>query len=347
MSKSLGNTINPLDIADEFGADALRLALIVGSTPGNDVKVGREKIIASRNFVNKLWNMGRYISSSIEPDAIQWTGIKQIPEKLSPADEWIFNRLETVKNKLSSRLTAYNLSLGAEILRDFTWNEFADWYIEIHKIEKNDAVLVIVFNELLKLWHPFMPFVTEAVHTSLYPNENLPLMVSNWETPETPYVPNETHVENFLSIFSLIQKIRNIRAVYHIDPKEALSLTVVGEESVVAPFSPIIERLGRIAEVLITDASSARPAASASITAGSLHAFVHLGDVIDVAAEKARLEKEVTELTKYITGLKTRLADTRFTEKAPASIIEAQRSTLAESEMKLGVIIQSIQELSQ
>ncbi|MGB4943115.1 MAG: hypothetical protein WBO92_03305, partial [Candidatus Moraniibacteriota bacterium] len=184
------------------------------------------------------------------------------------------------------------------------------------------------------------------IYTSLYPNEELPLMVSNWETSETPYVPNELHIENFLAVFSLIQKIRNIRATYHIDPKEALSLTVVGEESAIAPLSPIIERLGRIAEVLITDASTARPAASASITAGSLHAFVHLGDVIDIAAEKARLEKETAELGKYIAGLKTRLADAGFTEKAPENIISAQRTSLATAETKLITLSQSIQELS-
>lgn len=343
MSKSLGNTIDPLDIAEEFGADALRLALIVGSTPGNDVKVGREKITASRNFVNKLWNMGRYITSSSEdtstPDVFQ----EKNPD-LSLADRWILQRLHDTTALVTSHLDRYNLSLAAEILRDFTWNEFADWYVEIHKIEKNDAVLRFVFETLLKLWHPFTPFVTEALHKEINASENL-LAGNPW--PQKENIPTDQDAKDrFDAIVTLIQKIRNIRSIYHIDPKEVLSLTLVGNEEALTPFAPIIERLGRISEVLITDAVAARPAASASIAAGSLHAFVHLGETIDVAAEKVRLEKEVADLQKYITGLKTRLADTRFTEKAPENIIAAQRESLATAETKLVTLTTSIQELA-
>jgi len=346
MSKSLGNTINPLDIADEFGADALRLALVVGSTPGNDVKVGPEKFTAMRNFVNKLWNMGRYIQTSVPGNLLQWTKLRQLPNDLSPADKWIIDRLETTNNSVTSHLGKYSLSLAAETLRDFTWNEFADWYIEIHKIEKNDAVLVYVFNELLRLWHPFMPFVTEALRQSLYPQEVEPLMVSPWNTPlADSYIADESAVENFLAIVELIQKIRNIRAIYHIDLKEALSLTLIGQDEALESFIPIIERLGRVSEVIITEAA-AQPKASAGITAGNLRAFVHLGNVIDIVVEKARLEKEKSNLEKYIVGLESRLADTRFTDKAPANIIDAQRQTLAEAQTKILSLETSIKELS-
>lgn len=346
MSKSLDNIVDPLDVIAENGADALRLALVVGSTPGNDLKLSTEKTIAMRNFVNKLWNMGRYLTSSVTPESICWDQPARLSGHLSPADTWILERLETVRSTVSQRLDTYNISLAAETLRDFTWNEFADWYIEIHKIEKHDTVLVHVFNELLKLWHPFMPFVTEALYTSLYPNEKYPLMVQRWNTPAAPHQPDSTIASDFLAIIDLIQKIRNVRAVYHIDPKETLSLTLIGDAVTLTPFTPIIERLGRVAEVLITDAVAARPAASASIIAGGLRAFVHLGDVIDVAAEKARLEKETAELGKYIAGLKTRLADAGFTEKAPENIISAQRTSLATAETKLITLSQSIQELS-
>lgn len=348
MSKSLGNTIDPLDIAEEFGADALRLALIVGSTPGNDVKVGREKITASRNFVNKLWNMGRYMATSVKPETLMWDWRDHWPKQddISAADSWIISQLKKTQREVSQHLEKYNLSLAAETLRDFTWNEFADWYIEIHKIKKHDAVLVAIYNELLKLWHPFMPFATESIFSSLYPHEKGLLMAKPWEEEDKPNERIEQHDNTFTEVMVLIQKIRNIRAIYHIDPKETLSLTVVGEESAIAPFSEIIERLGRISEVLITEASTARPTASASITSGSLHAFVHLGDVIDVAAEKTRLEKEVIDLNQYATGLRTRLADTRFTEKAPIGVITSQRESLASAEEKLATIAQSIQELS-
>ncbi|TXH07992.1 MAG: valine--tRNA ligase [Candidatus Moraniibacteriota bacterium] len=343
MSKSLGNTVNPLDVAEQYGADALRLALIMGSSPGNDVKVGDEKFTAMRNFVNKLWNMGRYVSSSSQnapvPEAIHVNN-----PHLSIADHWVLYRLSATTALVTSHLDRYNLSLAAEILRDFTWNEFADWYVEIHKIEKNDIVLRFVFDTLLRLWHPFTPFITEALRASVFSNEKL-LEGTAW--PNIKNIPTDQEAkEQFGTVVELVTRIRNIRATYHIDPKEMLSLTIVADESTITPLVPIIERLGRISEVLVTDASSARPSASASIVAGTLRAFVHLGDVIDVAAEKIRLEKETAELSKYIAGLKARLADTRFTERAPEHIIAGQRQSLADAEAKLVSLTGSIQELS-
>jgi valyl-tRNA synthetase len=340
MSKSLGNTIDPLDVAEQYGADALRLALIVGSTPGNDVKVGDEKFTAMRNFVNKLWNMGRYVAANPKEDSS--------PDPETDAEHWILFRLNETLNTVKKLMESSNLSLACSILQDFTWNDFADWYIETHKVNKNHAVLHRVYEILLRAWHPFMPFVTEALSEQLHGKHN-PLLMGH-RYPESSEIRadecNMIKAGRFSEIKGLIQRIRNVRAIYHIDPKEALSLTLLGKESELAPFSPIIERLGRISEVLITDVSTARPAASASITVGSWHAFVHLGAVINVATEKVRLEKERDTLEKYILSLKARLNDRHFVEKAPTAIIKAQRETLAQSEKKLDVITQSIQDLS-
>lgn len=349
MSKSLGNTVNPLDVAEQYGADALRLALIVGSTPGNDVRVSDEKFIAMRNFVNKLWNIGRYLSVSIPKEKIQSLWGNPLADKttLSDADQWILFKLHKITSQITNQLNSYNLSLSAELLRDFSWNEFADWYIEVHKIEKNDEVLLHVYNTLLALWHPFMPFVTESIYSSIRNDSKKLLMAHDWPTRGySDSITTATGAQRFNTVVELVTRIRNIRAIYHIDPKEALSLMIVGDESAIAPLVPIIERLGRVSEVLVTDASSARPSASASIVAGALHAFVHLGDVIDVAAEKVRLEKEMTELGRYISGLKARLADTRFVERAPEHIIAGQRQSLSSAEAKLVTLNQSVQELS-
>ncbi|TXH07642.1 MAG: valine--tRNA ligase, partial [Candidatus Moraniibacteriota bacterium] len=349
MSKSLGNTVNPLDVAEQYGADALRLALIVGSTPGNDVRVGDEKFIAMRNFVNKLWNIGRYLSVSIPKEKIQslWGNPLANKTTLSDADQWILFKLHKITSQITNQLNSYNLSLSAELLRDFSWNEFADWYIEVHKIEKNDEVLLHVYNTLLALWHPFMPFVTESIYSSIRNDSKKLLMAHDWPTRGySDSITTATGAQRFNTVVELVTRIRNIRAIYHIDPKEALSLMIVGDESAIAPLVPIIERLGRVSEVLVTDASSARPSASASIVAGALHAFVHLGDVIDVAAEKVRLEKEMTELGRYISGLKARLADTSIIERAPEHIIAGQRQSLSSAEAKLVTLNQSVQELS-
>lgn len=335
MSKSLGNTIDPLDIAEEFGADALRLALIMGSTPGNDVKVGREKITAMRNFVNKLWNIGRYVANLNTPSN------DHSVEPKSPADAWILTRLDATIRDITRHLDTYHLSLAAETLRDFTWNEFADWYVEIHKIEKNDPVLRFVFETLLKLWHPFTPFVTETIAQEIGMKDLL--MGSTWPATHTP-TANLQVAQSFNNIIELIQKIRNVRATYHIDPKEKLTLTLVSNETTLAQFIPIIQRLGRIDDVLLTQ-EAAQPAATASIAIGQLHAFVHLGNVIDIAQERTRLAQEKARLETAITAFEKRLVDQHFHSKAPANIIAAQEKTLAENKMKQAQLAESINAL--
>ncbi len=341
MSKSLGNTINPLDIADEFGADALRLALVMGSTPGNDVKVGREKITAMRNFVNKLWNMGRYVATTENITVPENLNVNDT--KLSPADLWILHRLHDTHALVTNNLERYNLSLAAELLRDFTWNEFADWYVEIHKIEKNDTVLRFVFETLLKLWHPFTPFVTEVIAKEVGLQDKL-LMGTAWPQGENIPTDHETK-ESFDIIIRLIEKIRNVRSIYHIDPKETLTLTLIGEEKKLAPLVPIIQRLGRIDDVLLTS-EAAQPSATASVVIGTLHGFVHLGDVIDIEKEKVRLMNEKTKLAQSITAFEQRLMDKNFRAKAPAEIIAAQEKTLTENTAKLATLTESIAALN-
>lgn len=349
ISKSLGNTIDPLDVSAKYGTDALRLALIVGATPGNDIRVGDEKFLAMRNFANKLWNMGRYLATAVDETKIIWKQSFNFSDvTLSPADKWILDRLTSVIHEVTYHLENYQLSLAAEILRDFTWNECADWYLEIHKIERNDSVLVMLYNELLRLWHPFMPFVTETLFASLYPNESLPLMGQLWST-ENGYLPKalSSHEKalSFQEIIDLIQKIRNIRALYHIDPKEFLTLTIVARESDVSSFLPLIKRLGRTADIHVNEASE-KPKGSVSIISTSFHAFVHLDNVIDITAEKSRLEKECFELEHFLAGLQTRLTNPNFISRAKPEVVTTQRETLTQVQKKLKMLRHSLEELS-
>lgn len=338
MSKSLGNTINPLDVAKEYGADALRLSLIMGSTPGNDVKVGTEKFTAMRNFVNKLWNLGRYVTNLQSSSTAAFT-----PNLIvSPADEWIIARFNTTLQDVTRHLENYHLSLAAETLRDFTWNEFADWYVEIHKIEKNDTLLIFLYESLLRLWHPFAPFVTETLSANINQNQLL-LMGSAWPKIIQPTLSTEAKGE-FATIIKLIQKIRQVRTTYHIDPKETLTLTLVGNTATLESFIPIIQRLGRIDDVLITQ-EFAQPKATASIGLGNIHGFIHLGDVIDIEKEKTRLTQEKVKLEAAIATFEKRLADQHFRSKAPADIIVAQEKTLAENKIKQTQLVESIDAL--
>lgn len=338
MSKSLGNTINPLDVAREYGADALRLSLIMGSTPGNDVKVGPEKFTAMRNFVNKLWNLGRYVTHLQASDTAASTATVTI----SPADEWIIDRFNTTLQNVTRHLENYHLSLAAETLRDFTWNEFADWYVEIHKIEKNDTLLVSLYESLLRLWHPFVPFVTETLSANT--NQNRPLLMGSAWPQIIQSNSSPERKDEFATIIKLIQKIRQVRTTYHIDPQETLTLTLVGNTATLESFTPIIERLGRIDDVLITQ-EAAQPKATASIGLGNIHGFVHLGDVIDIGKEKTRLTQEKIKLETAIATFEKRLADQHFRSKAPADIIAAQEKTLVENKMKHTQLVESIDAL--
>ncbi len=338
MSKSLGNTINPLDVAREYGADALRLSLIMGSTPGNDVKVGPEKFTAMRNFVNKLWNLGRYVTHLQTSGAAAST----VTLAISPADEWIIARFNATLQNVTRHLENYHLSLATETLRDFTWNEFADWYVEIHKIEKNDALLVFLYESLLRLWHPFVPFVTETLSANI--NQNRPLLMGSTWPQIIQSVSSPERKDEFATIIRLIQKIRQVRTTYHIDPQETLTLTLVGNTATLESFTPIIERLGRIDDVLITQ-EAAQPKATASIGLGNIHGFVHLGDVIDIEKEKTRLTQEKIKLETAIAAFEKRLADQHFRSKAPANIIAVQEKTLAENKMKHAQLVESIDAL--
>lgn len=339
MSKSLGNIIDPLDVIAEYGADAMRLSLVIGSTPGNDTRLSKEKILSYRNFVNKLWNMGRYITTAVPKESLAWD--IAVSEKKSEADIWILNNLARTKNEVTKNLESYNISLAAEMLRDFTWNEVADWYIEIHKIEKNDTVLVAVFNELLKLWHPFMPFVTEALYQSLYPNEKLPLMVQSW----TEAVDIKEANSSFQNTIGLITKIRNVRALYHIAPNEKPWLTIVDPEKTFESLIPLIERLGRIEEITLTE-SDEQPGETAKIMSGNIKAYIHLGGVIDIEKERARLLKEKEATEKYKIGIESRLNDPRFVEKAPQNILEQNQASLKEAEKKLMELDESLNNLA-
>lgn len=331
FSKSLGNGIDPIEVTKQYGTDALRVALLSDITPGNDSRFSMEKVEVSRNLVNKLWNIARYILTSSEETN---THTAQ-----SSADRWILSRLNETQSAVTEYLDTYRFSLALETLRSFTWNEFADWYVEIHKIEKNDGILRHVLDTLLRLWHPFMPFVTEALFQSLYPNEKTLLMVASW--PKTNEAETDTAFQN---IIDLIQKIRNVRAAYHVDPNVKPWLTIVGEKSVWEPFLPIIERLARIEEVVMTS-DATQPAETARIGSGDTSMFVHLSGFIDVAKERARLTTEKESAEKYILGIQKRLDDENFTAKAPAHILEQNRTSLAEAEKKISELKKYIDDL--
>ncbi len=338
MSKSLGNVIDPLDMTAKYGTDAVRLSLVIGSTPGNDIRLGEEKIATFRNFTNKLWNIGRYVlQQSAEKETQEKIGNKK-PKAISSADRWILFRLDKTVDEVTRLLEGYQFSLAGETLRDFTWNDFADWYVEVHKIEKNNTVLQYVFETLLKLWHPFMPFVTEALWSYLgedgsHLEKRNFLMVTTWPT-SSPVPSSEGTSGSFSHVIDIITKIRAIRATYRIDPKQELDISLAThEEALIKENAPLLKRLARIGSVSIIQTDEIVSHAARAVI-GSTHLFLHLEGSRDTEKERARLTGERENLEKFIKNTATRLANESFVSKAPEALVENTKKLLAEAEKK-------------
>jgi valyl-tRNA synthetase len=343
MSKSRGNGIDVLEMIQKFGADAVRLSLVMETTPGQDSRIYEEKIESFRNFVNKLWNTARYCFSTAENFSLQNT--LDTESVKTSADSWIVAELTNLIQEVRRLLENKQISLAAEKLKEFTWNTFADWYIEIHKIEKNDAVLAFVLDNLLRLWHPFMPFVTEAIFQLASSEEKDLLLISKWPTVESvPFLP-DTSERNFSDILSMITQIRNIRSVYHVDPAKKITITTVSDQpEFIQSQQAIVQRLAR-AETIHVSSESQAPHASAYAMAGRTKVYVHLEGVIDIAKERERLTKEHQETQGYVTRLMSQLNNQAFVGKAPEAVVSRSREELEKAQAKLADIEKRIESL--
>ena len=335
MSKSLGNIIDPLDISEHYGADALRMALLSGSTPGNDTKLSDEKIIAMRNFVNKLWNLARYVGMT-NNDQQSAISEKQDPESLtiSDADKDLLHKLHFIIRDVTRHLDRYELSLATETLREFTWGTFADWYVETHKVEKNDPLLRYAFNIILKLWHPFIPFVTEAIHQTFHLDESKFLMISSWPAFDTTH-KEITDENRFDLVKGLIVAIRNIRATYHIDPAKKMIVSAEGaSERTLRDNEAVFKKLARV-EAIQTKKTKEAPENSLLIQMGLLQIYLHLDGIVDIQKERTRFEKEISEKKKYIASLESKLGNKDFIKRAKPEIVAGEQMKLAEAKKEL------------
>lgn len=331
MSKSLGNIIDPVDMITKYGADATRLSLLLGNSPGNDLKLSEDKIAGFRNFTNKLWNISRFIMMKTG----QLTHVEKVEAK-TLSDAWILGRFAEVTEKVTKLHESYDLSLAGEILRDFTWNEFADWYLEIAKIEedKND-ILNYILERLLILWHPFMPFVTEEIYKQY--DRGL-IIVANWPTGQRPQPAADDRL--FATMQEVIAAIRNLRAQYKIEPKKEVTVSVVGGE-VLTELQNIIAGLTRSTLVF----GDTKPAQAASAVIGNIALHVSLEGLVDVAKETDRLTKELATTEKYVTNLETKLANNDFVSRAPENVIATEKAKLAEAQGKVESLRRELESL--
>lgn len=338
MSKSLNNVINPLDMIDKFGADATRLSLLIGSTPGNDLKLSEDKIAAFRNFTNKLWNISRFILTNVK------TTSENKPEAKTAADQWILSRLNEIVEMTTRNIEQYHFSIAGEKLRDFTWGELADWYLEIAKIEEDKSeILSYILNTILKLWHPFMPFVTEAIWQEMK-KDNL-LLVEKW--PEQLPIEATNSVSDFEVIKNIITGIRSIRADYKIEPAKKLNVSISAGKLflLLSDSSAIIKGLSRL-EDLIIDEKVEKPEGCAGFVESGSEVYINLSGIIDFKKEKDRISKEIASVNPYILSLEKKLSNNEFVNNAPKEVVEIERQKLKDAEEKISKLNIQLQNLS-
>ncbi len=331
MSKSKGNGIDPVEMINKYGTDAVRLSLLIGNTPGNDLRMSEEKIEGYKKFVNKLWNISRFVFQQIDSNKLK----NQKDSSHTLADLWILEKFKTLIAEITKDIENYKFSQAGEKLRIFTWDDFADWYLEISKIEKNSEkkeILQLILSDLLKLWHPYVPFVTEKIWSNI--DDSSFLMISNWPKPKK----YEKIINNIKDLdskdFSLIKKvitvIRSARAQYNMSPAKKIDITIfAGEKSeFLKENSSIIESLQtRINTLTIKDKGEKIKNAYYE-TIGNIEIYVHLEGIVDFEKEKERIIQEIEQKEKLIDIINKKLSNKKFAENAPAEIIQKEKDKL-------------------
>lgn len=346
MSKSLGNGVDPLDVISVYGADALRFTLVTGNSPGNDLRFSEEKVSASRNFANKIWNAARFILMNIEGKDIDCA----LPKKLYTSDKWILNRFNNVTAAVTENLEKFELGMAVSKLYDFIWDDFCDWYIELAKIRMNGAdeesadsarrVLVWTMSNTLKLLHPFMPYITEEIWQTL-PHDGEALIVAKWpEYDEALSFPQEA--KNLENVMALIRAIRTRRNEMNVPPSKKAHIYV--DTAHTAPYEEASEFIARLAygsKVEIGTGFDVQGAVTA--VTDDAKALLPMDDLVDKAAETARLNKELANAQKQLDTVKAKLANEKFTSKAPQNVIDGVKANGEKLEAKIKLILETLE----
>ena len=344
MSKSLGNGIDPLLVIDKYGADALRMTLATGNSPGNDMRYSEKKVEASRNFANKIWNAARFILMNLDGTE----KAPYVPADLALEDKWILARFNALVKEVTDNLEKFELGIAIAKLYDFIWDIFCDWYIELAKIrlQKHDettetakAVLIYVLSETLKLLHPFMPFITEEIWQTL-PHEGETIMLSPWpKFDEALCFDAEEATMN--SIMEAIRAIRNRRAEMNVAPSKKAHVYIATEKKdVFAAAVVFMQRLASAEEVILGDSFDLDGAVS--IVTADAKIYIPMGDLVDFEAERKRLQKEKEGAEKKLSGIQAKLSNPGFLAKAPEAVVEGQRAEEAKLMEKLRMIEESL-----
>ena len=346
MSKSLGNGIDPLIVIDEYGADALRFTLATGNSPGNDMRFSDEKVGASRNFANKLWNAARFILMNLGENE----KAPHIPDELALEDKWILSLFNKLTKEVTDNLDKFELGIAVQKLYDFIWDVFCDWYIEISKIRLNSGdekaaqtardMLVYIMSNTLKLLHPFMPFITEEIWQTL-PHEGESIMISAWPVYKDEY--NFSVEEQEMDrIMEAVRAIRNRRAEMNVPPsKKAKYYIATAHKDTFEKAGIFMQRLASCSEAEIGDSFEIDDAVCIVTTDAKI--YIPLGELVDFEKEIARLNKEKEKVLKDLEFIDKKLNNENFVAKAPKAVVDGQREAAQKLRDKIAMIDESIE----
>ncbi len=348
MSKSLGNGIDPLEIAEKYGADALRFNLVTGNSPGNDMRFYTERCEAMRNFANKIWNASRFLMMNLTIDRCE------LPEKLELEDKWILSKLNRVIPEITENMDRYELGVAAQKIYDFIWDDYCDWYIELTKtrLQGEDAdskvraqqVLCYVLTQVLKLLHPFMPFITEEIWQALPREADCEakfLMLDRWPQANSAHsFPEEERAME--EIMDAIRAVRTRRSEMNVPPSKKAHLTVAtGERDVFELGVPFLKKLAYASDVTLVPAGQSPDAAGmVNVVTHAAQISIPLAELVDLEKEKARIEKELKKQSAELEKLSAKLNNPGFVNKAPERVVAAER----ERSVKLAELVAKLEE---
>ena len=331
MSKSLGNGIDPLEMIEKYGCDALRMNMITGNSPGNDMRFYVERCEAMRNFANKLWNASRYVMMNLSEDAVN-----QLPDlsKLEIADKWVLSKLNTLISEVTDNMESYELGVAIQKIYDFIWDIYCDWYIEMTKARlfAEDAdrkqtaisVLVYVLDQILRLLHPFMPFITEEIWQSI-PHEGQALIVAQWPEfrSDLAFKAEESAME---SVMAAIRAIRNRRTEMNVPPSKKAALHIfTTKPQIFTEGEGFLQRLAYADEVKLLNAEPVNLEGMVTITTADAKLYIPMGQLVDVEKEITRISKELEAQKKFLASLEGKLSNEKFVSRAPEAVVAAER----------------------
>ncbi len=353
MSKSLGNGIDPIEVIDKYGADALRFMLITGNSMGNDMRYYTEKVEAARNFANKIWNASRFVIMNLDEGDIK----KDSACNLAVEDRWIISRFNDLVLEVTENLNKFELGIAAQKIYDFTWSRFCDWYIEIVKprlygnddASKDSAryTLVSVLKGILKLLHPFMPFITEEIYTHIT-DEDESIVISKWPKYD-PSLKDAASEDMMEVIINAVTSIRNVRAEMNVPPSKKAKMILVTKDSqikdIIEQGGMYFEKLAGASSITVADSKEGVPKNAVSAIIDGAQIYMPLEDLVDISKEKERLEREKERLEKELLRLDTKLANKKFVSRAPENVVEGERNKRVKYDEMLRAVLKRLENL--